>query len=342
MTLHRRAAFTLIELLVVISIIAVLIALLLPAVQAAREAARRIQCVNNLKQIGLAMHNYASAFTEALPNNGWGPPGDYPNDHSPLARLLPYMEQGNAYNVINFDVQMGFPATDDIPAVLMTAARFTISTFLCPSDATNPIHDLPQASGKTYTFASCTYGMNHASGMDPNFNFNPASSTATDGLCWINSLVRLSSITDGTSNTLAFTESLIGPGMTPATTTDYQTYRAMTSTYGQVIATTADRGGFPAIRSLVTGWNGARNNNWLRGGVPEGTMLNGRFIPNYGCPDLVYYSAKVTAARSRHPGGVNAGLVDGSVRFLRDTVARDVWHAIWTRAGGEVISSDAL
>jgi prepilin-type processing-associated H-X9-DG protein len=327
-------------LLVVIAIIAVLIALLLPAVQAAREAARRMQCTNNLKQIGLALHNYASAFAEALPNNGYVGVG-YPNDHSPLVRLLPYLEQGNLYNVVNFDVQMGHPGTTDLPAAMHTAARLVVAGFLCPSDGAQPIHDYALPSGARIPFASCNYAMNHGSGMDG--VFHPGNGVASDGLCWVGSTVRLSAITDGTSNTLVFTESLIGPGTAPASgTPDFQAYRATVTSGTQDVANAADAGGFAAISSMVSGWNGTRQNNWLRGSVPDGPMLNGRFVPNAKVPDLVYFSTKITAARSRHPGGVNACLADGSVRFVKDSIARDPWHAVWTRAGGEVVSSDAF
>jgi len=131
---RNRPAFTLIELLVVIAIIAVLIALLLPAVQAAREAARRMQCSNNLKQLGLAMHNYMSAWGETIPNAGSRVGTGFPNDHSPLARLLPYLEQNNLHNLINFDIQMGFPTVVEFPIELRTVASTTIGPFLCPSD----------------------------------------------------------------------------------------------------------------------------------------------------------------------------------------------------------------
>ncbi|WP_406695281.1 DUF1559 domain-containing protein [Singulisphaera sp. Ch08] len=331
-----RSAFTLIELLVVIAIIAVLIALLLPAVQAAREAARRAQCINNLKQIGIGLHNYASSFSEALPNNGYSGVG-YPNDHSPLARLLPYMEQANLFNVINFNIQMGHPGTTDLPRELHTAAKMSVASFLCPSDPNTSLHNYTLPSGATIPFASCNYAMNHGSGLDG--VFHPGNGVASDGLCWVNGLVQFASITDGTSNTLVFTESLVGPGTAPALSTstpDLQTYRASTSAGDQNTANAADAGGYAAISSLVTGWNGTRHNNWLRGSVPDGPILNGRFVPNSGVPDLVFKSAKITAARSRHSGGVNACLVDGSVRFVTNSVAKAVWHASWTRSGGEI------
>ena len=125
----QRSAFTLIELLVVIAIIAILVALLLPAVQQAREAARRISCRSNMKQIGLALHNYMSTYSEMLPNAG-GTGAGYPNDHSPLARLLPFMEQANLQDLIDWDIQMGHPAAEPfLPSCgLSPSSRFR---FIC-------------------------------------------------------------------------------------------------------------------------------------------------------------------------------------------------------------------
>lgn len=331
-----RPGFTLIELLVVIAIIGVLIALLLPAVQAAREAARRAQCVNNLKQIGLALHNYASTYSEALPTIGYSGFG-YPDDHSSLARLLPYLEQGNLHNLINFDIHLGHPGRDDLPREVRTAAAFVVSTFLCPSDGGANVHQYPLPSGAVIPIASSNYAMNHGSGT--NGVFHPA--RESDGLCWVNSNLHFASILDGTSNTLAFTESLIGPGTDQALGSappDFHEYRARTSGVSNELVEAAERGGFTTIQSQVTSWDGNRQNYWLRASVPDGPVLNGRFTPNSKTPDLVFKSSKVTAARSRHPGGVNACLADGSVRFVKDTVDRGVWHASWTRAGGEIVT----
>ncbi len=338
----RRGGFTLIELLVVIAIIGVLIALLLPAVQSAREAARRAKCVNNLKQLGLAVHNYLSTHGETLPNNGFSGIG-YPNDHSPLARLLPYMEQANLYNLVNFDIHMGHPGSTDLPMELRTAATYAVASFLCPSDGSSPISQYTLPSSAVIPIAGSNYAANHGSGRTG--AFHPGS--VSDGLCWVNASVSLAEILDGTSNTLIFSESIRGPGTDPGTATpdnppSFQVYRAQLSSLPANLPQLADEQGYMAVKSVVSGFNGTRQAYWLRGTVPDGPMLNGRLRPNAKAPDLNFKSAKITAARSFHPGGVNACMTDGSVRFIKDSIDGNTWSALWTRAGGEVISASAL
>ncbi len=329
---QRPSAFTLVELLVVIAIIGILVGLLLPAVQAAREAARRMSCSNNLKQIGLAMHNYAVSNQEALPNAGWTGIS-YPNDYSPLAKLLPFAEQANLQDLIDFSINLGHPGRDDLPAALRPAAGTAVPIFLCPSDGQVPIHAMTLPSGTVLPVAGTNYAMNHESGRAGGA-YHPGFGEG-DGLCWVNAKVTLASIIDGTSHTLAFTESLRGPCDSPALTPtpDVQVYRAIAS---PDLASTAETGGLAALLPRVTGWDGTRLSFWLRGSSPTGPVMNGRFTPNADYPDLTSRSSKVTAARSRHPGGVNAGMADGSVGFISETIEPDTWHALWTRAGQEL------
>jgi len=331
--LISRVGFTLVELLVVIAIIGLLIALLLPAVQAAREAARRAQCCNNLRQLGLAMHNYHDIH-RMLPNAGFSGP-TYPNDYSPLAKLLPFVEQQNLHNLIDFRITLGHVGRDDLPEALWEAARTPVSIFLCPSDGEKPLHDLTLPSGRVIPVAGANYAMNQGSGRDG--MFNPGFG-ATDGLCWVGAEIRLDDVLDGTSNTLALTESLRGPGTSLPSTDrpNHQIFRARAPT--TLIDAIEQSGDLSVLYSQLSGWDGTRLMYWLRGCSPTGPVMNGRLLPNSRIPDLVSGSAKVTAARSWHPGGVNACLCDGSVRFVSQTIASTAWYALWTRAGGEVES----
>lgn len=336
MNRNPRSAFTLIELLVVIAIIGILIALLLPAVQAAREAARRSQCSNNLRQLGLALHNYASTYREAFPNNGWSWPGGYPSDYSPFAKLLPFMEQANLEDLIDFKIYMGHPALADLPSELHAAAQTQVATFECPSDLGAELHNLTMPSGAVIPIAGISYAFNQGSGLDG--VFHPGNGMPSDGLCWVGATIRMSSLRDGTSNTIVFAETTIGVGdgpSSPAPLQDPRKYRATVSSFDSAVVAAADTGDVNAVAAYITGWDGSRNQYWLRGSVPNGPVMNGRLTPNSPVPDLVSRSSKVTGSRSYHPGTVNVGLADGSVRSVSDTVDRDVWHASWTRAGGE-------
>ncbi|MBN2293025.1 MAG: DUF1559 domain-containing protein [Pirellulales bacterium] len=328
--------FTLVELLVVIAIIGILIALLLPAVQAARAAARRMSCTNNLKQLGLAMHNYVNTHN-MFPNSGWTAVVEqYPTDYSPLAKLLPYSEQTDLHDLIDFSIHPGgkfglgnFGMAGELRVIAGTA----IPMFLCPSDPEKPHHDM--ASGSVIvTFAGTNYAFNGGDGMDGNTNM--ATSVDKGGISWTDARIGVRDIIDGTSHTLAFTESLRGPCDTPAATStpDLQVYCA--SPCSVAMAETAELNGVAAMLSSVSGWNSTRLSQWLESGLPTGPLMNGRFPPNSPIPDLTFRSAKLCAARSRHPGGVNACMCDGSVRFIDENISNAAWHALWTRAGGEI------
>jgi prepilin-type N-terminal cleavage/methylation domain-containing protein/prepilin-type processing-associated H-X9-DG protein len=333
-------AFTLVELLVVIAIIGILIAMLLPAIQAARESARRMQCSNNLKQLGLGMLNYTDA-KQKFPNAGWPGP-TYPNDYSPLAQMLPFYEEAGLHKLIDFKIEIGHPGKADLPAALRPAAATAIAMFLCPSDNEKPIHDLKLVS-ETISYAGSNYAMNGGTGLAGTSTAPGHPAMANDGLCWVGACVKFKDIIDGTSHTLAFTESLRGPcdsfasGSTPSTR-ELQIYRA--SPCSTALADTAETGGLGALLPSVTGWDGKRLAIWLRGSSPSGPVMTGRFTPNSPIPDLTAGSAKLCAARSRHSGIVNACFCDGSVRTIENEVDRAVWLAFWSRAGREVPSDE--
>jgi prepilin-type N-terminal cleavage/methylation domain-containing protein/prepilin-type processing-associated H-X9-DG protein len=327
---HRnRVGFTLVELLVVIAIIGILIALLLPAIQAAREAARRMSCKNNLKQWGLAMHNYNSA-NGRFPGIG----GQcFVNSFSPQAWLLPYCEQTNLQNLVQFDVPLadsnvGGSWKGRLEEAHWPVAATSAPMFVCPSNDTPVIKDVNVSNGAT-KMAGCSYVANGGSGLG-----SMATMGETDGIFWVGGGVRMSDIPDGTTHTIAFSETIIGPGDTPTgTPSDFQKYQGSLGT---------DVDGLYAMTenfdpSGITSWSGQRSTTWLQGYVTRSPVIIGYMTPNNPCPDLTARSAKLCAPRSRHPGGVNILLCDGSVFFIDDSITVDTWHAIWTRNGGEVV-----
>jgi prepilin-type N-terminal cleavage/methylation domain-containing protein len=207
MKLNRRA-FTLVELLVVIAIIGILVGLLLPAVQSAREAARRMQCSNNLKQMVLATHNYESTYRR-LP----GLTGS--SSFSPQARILPFIEQANLQNLIDFQqpLYVGPVWRAQLNPLLVPAAGMVVPTFLCPSDAATPQRETIAADGNTARVAGLNYMFSYGSGTLTNYDDR----YRTDGIVWENSWARFADITDGMSNTVMLSETLIGDNQVSTT-----------------------------------------------------------------------------------------------------------------------------
>jgi prepilin-type N-terminal cleavage/methylation domain-containing protein/prepilin-type processing-associated H-X9-DG protein len=356
---RKRRGFTLIELLVVIAIIAVLIALLLPAVQSAREAARRIQCTNNLKQLGLAMHNYESA------NGAFPPSGTYSflagaifqgNQFSPTARVMPYTEQGTMYNSMNFMLEYSAPANF---TVMGTRAPF----MNCPSEI-NPQEGFT-GDGPFYptNYAWCMgdwYVWGGIPGISGTYSF------ITRSMFSINLSRRFSSIVDGTSNTLLGAEVKCScpqlrhcypAGTTPPglSYTSFPTTTQAGIAYIQANASTCKQQDVGHLRwndgaapyaGMTTALTPNAHTGILATNItlnPAGTSYTGGYL------DFDWYSTDendggpsfgAITARSFHPGGVNALFADGSVHFIKDSIGLNTWMALGTVASGEVISSD--
>lgn len=315
----NRSAFTLIELLVVIAIIAILIGLLLPAVQKVRDAAARVQCQNNLKQITLGIHNYESA-------NGYLPPGWQflsPFGGGTQVYLLPYLEQGNIYNLLNFNA----PYTDPSNANAIAAP---ISIFRCPADVGgNPLPSLGAPTnyygnaGNWIVFVIIPPYVNQPPVQQPNGVFYSGSNN-----------IRITSITDGLSNTAFYSERVL---MNPNVASVYDMFNGPSnspndpSSVAQAVAecnSVAISTG--NIFPIDMGWPWACGQQVYQHITPPNTM---------SCGWLTSLRA-VVAATSRHTGGVNLSLGDGSVRFVSNNISVTTWQALGSTNGGEVLGSD--
>jgi prepilin-type N-terminal cleavage/methylation domain-containing protein/prepilin-type processing-associated H-X9-DG protein len=371
MKLRSKSGFTLIELLVVIAIIGVLIALLLPAVQAAREAARRAQCVNNLKQIGLAAHNYQSSAGTFPPGVSAQPAG-FPNvpgdagytwtSFSAQALLLPYLEQSPLYQAANFS--WGPWESNNT-----TVQYSVVAAFLCPSDpgarggAWNIAHiNSYNASYGATTTQLNTWGNNCNSGN----HYGCVQPDQSSGVYTYGFAYDIRDITDGTSGTVAFAEKLVGQNGENymQRTAPGQRYR------GNIVMVTS--GGPPngasqlnaltnpvAVKAAIqacsqafqTQSNGIHDYpgwRWSTGMIGF-SMINTIQTPNDtfgGCAfDATIgdwpnggFSYGVSSA---HPGGANVAFADGSVRFIKNSIAWNIWWGIGSRNGNEVISADS-
>ncbi|MEX1041903.1 MAG: DUF1559 domain-containing protein [Pirellulaceae bacterium] len=333
-----KPGFTLVELLVVIAIIGVLVALLLPAVQQAREAARRMQCGNHLKQLGLALHNYESTY-RVFP----GLPDSSSYGFSVQAKLLPFIEQGNLQDLIDFrhPLMLGSGGSQALNPVHTQVAGQAIPLLLCPSDGQSPIFE-NHSSAAGQAFAGTNYVVCTGSGIDTNYDTR----AATDGMFWWNSATGFRDMIDGSSNTVVLSEALLGSGI-DSTDPEPQDRRRQMAQFGGGGMGGAGEGftGEPghnpdlvAIASSVSQWSGFRAGAWIWG-REHTSSFNTYAPPNIKSPDVMRNGFGWFAARSFHPGGAQAALGDGSVRFIPETIDLPTWRALGTKAGREVLGS---
>jgi len=364
-----RRGFTLIELLVVIAIIAVLIALLLPAVQSAREAARRSQCVNNLKQLGLAMANYSDQF-------GSYPPGGITTNGDPWnaganslnwrAMVLPMMEGNNAYNAINFNVNANNGGENS--AKMYTAYTLTFSSWLCPSDGTNGGGKLPNGqfgagnpngqycnqvldptTGQNTTWTPVS---NYAGSFGDNYCCGPLNGglpwetypapavgrpkIGWDGY-WGTNFGQPGGFTAGAGIMRGFFDyRLTQPVATIASVTDGT---SNTVIVGEMIPSRAADSNFWFQNGGIHGMTVPIN--WNSNTFPATAANCNSQWQNSTAPLGCRFSAAAKGFVSLHPGGANFAFADGSVRFLKQSISMPTYAALGSRNGGEVISSDA-
>jgi prepilin-type N-terminal cleavage/methylation domain-containing protein/prepilin-type processing-associated H-X9-DG protein len=362
----RRRGFTLIELLVVIAIIAVLIALLLPAVQAAREAARRIHCVNNMKQIGLALHSYHDVHGSFPMGSGncmlstAAPWNQYvsKNGLSAHTGMLPQLELQSLYNAVNFNFGTDETLTDFYNAVNTTVSLAQVATFVCPSDLNGGelLTNAYTSATNNYfgSVGTSTYLTNTGTTIWP--AAAPMAGLPTTGLFAFQQSYNLASITDGTSNTIAFCESTVG---NPSAVLGKLDIGIVSIPAAGPAVQFEDASALPNQAATIAGllgcdlaWQNRQGNvdnqrgkTWFHGSMAF-TLVNIVATPNstkwtYCSSTTSGSAATYSEADSFHSGGINVLFCDGGVRFIKNSISRTTWWALGTKASSEVMSSES-
>ncbi len=331
------SGFTVIELLVVIAIIGILMALVLPAVQAARETARRTHCQNNLKQLGLALHNHHETmgeFPSGVIRKKWDQEPTWSEGHwawGVFANLLPYVEQNNLHDTLQLDKPLlGAPPTFAILDEHRDLVDEPVGLFLCPSDFRTVLDPRYQPLNYVACLGSGVKTSRMPAGTDRD----------SDGIFFANSRMKPRDVTDGLSNTIAFSETTLGPGnpghdgfvisTPPADPEDV--WAALLPWETSTLSDSAC--------AEATSYGVTRGSNWASASHLSG-FFNAYLRPNSSRPDCIIhfsFSPGWVAARSRHTGGVNVALGDGSVRLVSHSIDLPVWRALSTRNGGEAAS----
>ncbi len=311
----RSRGFTLLELLVVIAVIGLLVALLIPAIQSAREAARRGSCSNNLRQLGIALAAYESTF-RILPPSRNGP------GYSFHSMLLPDLEQIPLYNSINLGLSSSLFVSDP-GGPNKTIFEATISTFLCPSD------NITTREGRTNYAGNAGYGWDSTIGAGVFIE-----DSKTPGPSAIGSR----DVSDGLSNTAAVVEWSLGewPIRDPIASVYSTAMLYEPPEYEEFAATCRDLPSDTAELALI-----AKSGQWLLSGYPNTILDFNLMIGEHSCLNGSSINFGIFTAASRHRGGVNLLFLDDHVRFIRDTTALPVWRALSTRAGQEVMTGDS-
>lgn len=361
-TRKSLSGFTLVELLVVIAIIGVLIALLLPAVQSAREAARRMQCSNNLKQYGLALHNYHSSLDcfPGIGTDGHGVTGTSAtnSNYSIQARLLPYLEMPHLHGLIDYKKPLiasgsGMGGLPTFGHHVYEVISKRISFMTCPSDPM--AYQLLPSEQEVFTNAAETVS-EHAMTAPGSYMtctgddiFRTSTTTAyngikgykTNGLFHIDSCYNIAAVTDGTSNTMAMSEACISDGQTYANMSIQAVQEAKLQHHllgsSFTLATNPtdpDPETLAANNSGSKGWKATRGIVWIFG-APQYSAYGAFLPPNSKYPSMNRMNNGYFGAYSYHAGGVNVLRVDGSVILVSNTIDYETWKAAATIAGSE-------